>query len=110
MEDERERGRKQTTKARTKDEMDALGDGVYDRGQDSSDPLQHDDRDLALGPLRVVVVGLPDRVREPPQPLALLARREARSGPERLVLDLQLDLRRLLDVLVPAGVLGRAAL
>src|SRR5580658_124898 len=75
-----------------------------------ADALQDDDRDLTLRLLCVLVVVRPDLVRLAPQPLALLAVGRARVGPEDLVLHLQLDLRGLLEVLVPAWMVGGAAL
>jgi hypothetical protein len=47
----------------------------------------------------------PDLVHQLPQPLALLALRHARAGTEAVALDLDPDLRRLREVLEPAGMI-----
>src|SRR5207253_1593839 len=76
----------------------------------SSGALGDHHRILVLGPRLVLVVVRPLLRRELPEPLALLARRRAGAGREDVVLDLELDLRVLREIPVPAGMLGRAAL
>src|SRR5581483_8257147 len=71
--------------------------------------LEHDDRDLAVGPRPVLVVVAPHLVRPPPEPLALLALGDVRASRQNAVEDLDLDVRVLREVLVPAGMLGRPA-
>src|SRR5438067_7433294 len=72
--------------------------------------LEHDDRDLALGLVHVVVVRRPDLGHRRPETVALVAAGCARPCGELLVLDLQLHLGMLDEVPVPPGVLRRAAL
>src|SRR4051794_17484179 len=73
-------------------------------------PLQHDDRDLALGLALVLVIGRPLGRHRLPH-LGLLVRRGlAGAGLEALVLDLHLDLGVGLEVQIPGGRLVGSAL
>src|SRR4051812_37665801 len=53
----------------------------------SAGPLEDDHGDLAVGALLIVVVGGPDLGHELPQPLALLALRDAVAGLEAVAAD-----------------------
>src|SRR5262245_61172444 len=80
-------------------------------GKPSVDRVEHDDRDLAIaGLLLVIVVGRPEHGRVLPELRPLLAARGARPRLELLGGDLNLDLGMGEDVLVPAGMIGRTAL
>src|SRR5581483_7956683 len=72
--------------------------------------LENHDRDLAIGPSLVVVVGWPHRRHQIPQPSSLSPFRSVSADRDSLPLDLDRRLRMRLEVLVPIGMVGRAAL
>src|SRR3954468_21848657 len=77
---------------------------------ESGRPLQHDDRDLAVGFALIVVVGGPRGGHGAPQLRLRVRGRGARPRGEHLVANLHLDIRILLEVHVPGGRHGGAAL